>query len=361
MSNQYTDKMKNLLYILMAVAMITTSCKKDKPTQDDTTSEAYDLRDGLWWINEGAFNGNNGSIDVITSEGRIAKDAFKQSNGSGLGDILQRVNVIGDKAVAVVNGSNQVVIMNTADMKVIRVITDLDYPRDAIIVDDVIYIAQGALGGKVGKYNVGSGALLDEVNVGQGPERLLENNGQLWVLNSGGWAVDNTISIVDLGSFSVVQNIVVHDRPLDVEFDEISNKVMVLCSGDILYDANWNVTGHTASAIYWIDAVGFNFSYFELADQGVHPKSIAWSKTRSELYLANQGIDVFDEQGNEICNGCWTGDAYTVDADNDGNVWITSTPDFSSDGIMNKVNASDWSTMGSYSSGIGTSAVVDPR
>jgi hypothetical protein len=148
---------------------------------------------------------------------------------------------------------------------------------------------------------------------------------------------------------------------LDVEFDEISNQVMVLCSGDVLYDADWNVIGHTASAIYWINAVSFDFSYFELPSQGVHPKSIAWSKTRSELYLANQGIDVFDGQGNEICNSCWTGDAYTVDADNDGNVWITSTPDFSSDGIMNKVNASNWSTIASYSSGIGTSAVVDPR
>ncbi len=331
--------MKKYYSVLIVLALFSVSCKKDKPTEEPT-SEAYDLRDGLWWVNEGAFNGNNASIDVVTADGRIAKDAFRQSNGSGLGDILQRVNVIGDKAVAVVNGSNQVVIMNTADMKVIRVIPDLDYPRDAIIVDDVIYIAQGALAGKVGKYNVGTGALLDEVNVGQGPERLLENNGQLWVLNSGGWAVDNTISIVDLGAFSVLQNIVVHDRPLDIEFDEISNKVMVLCSGD---------------------AVGFDFSYFELADQGVHPKSIAWSKTRSELYLANQGIDVFDGQGNENCNGCWTGDAYTVDADNDGNVWITSTPDFSSDGIMSKVNASDWSTVASYSSGIGTSAVVDPR
>jgi hypothetical protein len=339
MSNQYSNQMKKYYSVLIVLALFSVSCKKDKPTEEPT-SEAYDLRDGLWWVNEGAFNGNNASIDVVTADGRIAKDAFRQSNGSGLGDILQRVNVIGDKAVAVVNGSNQVVIMNTADMKVIRVIPDLDYPRDAIIVDDVIYIAQGALAGKVGKYNVGTGALLDEVNVGQGPERLLENNGQLWVLNSGGWAVDNTISIVDLGAFSVLQNIVVHDRPLDIEFDEISNKVMVLCSGD---------------------AVGFDFSYFELADQGVHPKSIAWSKTRSELYLANQGIDVFDGQGNENCNGCWTGDAYTVDADNDGNVWITSTPDFSSDGIMSKVNASDWSTVASYSSGIGTSAVVDPR
>ena len=360
MSNQYSNQMKKYYSVLIVLALFSVSCKKDKPTEEPT-SEAYDLRDGLWWVNEGAFNGNNASIDVVTADGRIAEDAFRQSNGSGLGDILQRVNVFGDKAVAVVNGSNQVVIMNTADMKVIRVIPDLDYPRDAIIVNDVIYIAQGALAGKVGKYNVGTGALLDEVNVGQGPERLLENNGQLWVLNSGGWAVDNTISIVDLGSFSVLQNIVVHDRPLDIEFDEISNKVMVLCSGDILYDANWNVTGHTASAIYWIDAVGFDFSYFELADQGVHPKSIAWSKTRSELYLANQGIDVFDGQGNENCNGCWTGDAYTVDADNDGNVWITSTPDFSSDGIMSKVNASDWSTVANYSSGIGTSAVVDPR
>ena len=86
--------MKNLLYILMAVAMLTTSCKPDDSSQDGATAMPYDLRDGLWWVNEGAFNGNNGSIDVITSDGRIAKDAFKQSNGTGLGDVLQRVTII---------------------------------------------------------------------------------------------------------------------------------------------------------------------------------------------------------------------------------------------------------------------------
>jgi len=361
MSNQYTSKMKKLIYISLAVVMIATSCKKEEPAQDSIAPEVYDLRDGLWWVNEGAFNGNNASIDVLSSDGKVIKDAFKQANGAGLGDVLQRVNVFGDLAVAVVNGSNQVVIMNTADMKVTRVIADLDYPRDAVIVGDFIYIAQGALGGKIGKYNTGSGALIGEVNVGQGPERLKETNGQLWVLNSGGWGVDNTISILDLTSFTSVQNITVHDRPLDIEWDEETGKVMVLCSGEVLYDANWNIIGHTAAAIYWIDAVNYDYSYWELPGNGEHPKSIAWSNSRNELYLAHQGIDVFDGQGNEICNGCWAGDAYTVDADNEGNVWITSTPNFTSDGTMSKVNASNWSTIANYASGIGTSAVVDPR
>jgi DNA-binding beta-propeller fold protein YncE len=183
----------------------------------------------------------------------------------------------------------------------------------------------------------------------------------LWVLNSGGWSVDNTISLIDLTSFTVSQTIPVHDRPLDIERDETSGKIMVLCSGDILYDANWNITGHTAAAIYWIDEVNFDVSYHELPVSGDHPRSIAWSAARNELYLANQGIDAFDAQGNGLCNACWSGDAYAVDADNDGNVWIMSTPDFTSEGIMNKVNAVNWQTIASYASGIGTSAVVDPR
>jgi hypothetical protein len=136
---------------------------------------------------------------------------------------------------------------------------------------------------------------------------------------------------------------------------------MVLCSGDILYDVNWNIIGHTSAAIYWIDNSNLDVTYYELPMSGDHPRSIAWSNARSELYLANQGIDAFDAQGNEICSICWTGDAYAVDADNEGNVWVMSTPDFTSEGIMNKVNASNWTTIGSYASGIGTSAVVDPR
>ncbi len=352
--------MKKISLVLLCFTVVSVSCKKDKAPEENT-STPYDLRDGLWWVNEGAFNGNNGSVDVITDDGRVARDAFRQSNGTGMGDVLQRVNVFGDQSLAVVNGSNQVIVMNTADMKMVRVIANLDYPRDAVIVGSYIYIAQGALGGKVGKYRLSDGALVSELTVGQGPERLLASNGQLWVLNSGGWSVDNTISLIDLTSFTVSQTIPVHDRPLDIERDETSGKIMVLCSGDILYDANWNITGHTAAAIYWIDEVNFDVSYHELPVSGDHPRSIAWSAARNELYLANQGIDAFDAQGNGLCNACWSGDAYAVDADNDGNVWIMSTPDFTSEGIMNKVNAANWQTIASYASGIGTSAVVDPR
>ena len=352
--------MKKISLVLVCFMVVSVSCKKDKAPEENT-STPYDLRDGLWWVNEGAFNGNNGSVDVITDDGRVARDAFRQSNGTGMGDVLQRVNVFGDQSLAVVNGSNQVIVMNTADMKMVRVIANLDYPRDAVIVGSYIYIAQGALGGKVGKYRLSDGALVSELTVGQGPERLLASNGQLWVLNSGGWSVDNTISLIDLTSFTVSQTIPVHDRPLDIERDETSGKIMVLCSGDILYDANWNITGHTAAAIYWIDEVNFDASYHELPVSGDHPRSIAWSAARNELYLANQGIDAFDAQGNGLCNACWSGDAYAVDADNDGNVWIMSTPDFTSEGIMNKVNAANWQTIASYASGIGTSAVVDPR
>jgi DNA-binding beta-propeller fold protein YncE len=360
MSNEYSNKMKKISLVLLCFTVVSVSCKKDKAPEENT-STPYDLRDGLWWVNEGAFNGNNGSVDVITDDGRVARDAFRQSNGTGMGDVLQRVNVFGDQSLAVVNGSNQVIVMNTADMKMVRVIANLDYPRDAVIVGSYIYIAQGALGGKVGKYRLSDGALVSELTVGQGPERLLASNGQLWVLNSGGWSVDNTISLIDLTSFTVSQTIPVHDRPLDIERDETSGKIMVLCSGDILYDANWNITGHTAAAIYWIDEVNFDVSYHELPVSGDHPRSIAWSAARNELYLANQGIDAFDAQGNGLCNACWSGDAYAVDADNDGNVWIMSTPDFTSEGIMNKVNAANWQTIASYASGIGTSAVVDPR
>ncbi len=352
--------MKKISLVLLCFTVVSVSCKKDKAPEENI-STPYDLRDGLWWVNEGAFNGNNGSVDVITDDGRVARDAFRQSNGTGMGDVLQRVNVFGDQSLAVVNGSNQVIVMNTADMKMVRVIANLDYPRDAVIVGSYIYIAQGALGGKVGKYRLSDGALVSELTVGQGPERLLASNGQLWVLNSGGWSVDNTISLIDLTSFTVSQTIPVHDRPLDIERDETSGKIMVLCSGDILYDANWNITGHTAAAIYWIDEVNFDVSYHELPVSGDHPRSIAWSAARNELYLANQGIDAFDAQGNGLCNACWSGDAYAVDADNDGNVWIMSTPDFTSEGIMNKVNAANWQTIASYASGIGTSAVVDPR
>jgi DNA-binding beta-propeller fold protein YncE len=360
MSNEYSNKMKKLSLLLFCFTLISVSCKKDK-TPEETTTTPYDLRDGLWWVNEGALNGNNGSVDVITDDGRVARDAFRQSNGSGMGDVLQRVNVFGDQSVAVVNGSNQVIIMNTADMKTIRVIANLDYPRDAVIVGSNVYIAQGALGGKVGKYRLSDGALISELSVGQGPERLLENNGLLWVLNSGGWSVDNTISLIDLTSFTVSQTIPVHDRPLDIERDETTGKIMVLCSGDILYDANWNITGHTAAAIYWIDELNFDATYYELPVSGDHPRSISWSVARNELYLANQGIDAFDVQGNVLCSGCWSGDAYAVDTDNSGNVWVMSTPNFTSEGVMNKVNAANWQTVASYASGIGTSAVVDPR
>jgi hypothetical protein len=292
------------------------------------------------------------------TNGEIIRDVFQAVNGFPLGDVLQRVVVQDGIGYAVMNNSNKVVVFNAKTFALIREIEGLDYPRDLVVVNGKIFIAQGAMQGKVAQYT-STGQWINEVEVGNGPERLLYAQNRIWVLNSGGWLTDNRVQTIDPSTMTVDHTWTIGDRPVDVEYEPTEGAVFVLSSGEIQYDANWNIIGHTnASLSKWI---GFNDpNTINVGINGDHPRSIAIASDDHVIWMANQGITVFQSNLNSLCTECISGDFYTVDTHQDGRVFITSVPDFSNSSSVMEYNASTYGLIRNFDGGLGTSAVIEP-
>jgi hypothetical protein len=348
--------MKGKWFFLIFMVMTMMSCDKCKDQPNDITEKDYST--GLWMVNEGAFNGNNASIDVRMPSGELVRDVFQMVNGFPLGDVLQRVVVANDLAYAVLNNSNKVVVFKVKTFEWVRDITNLDYPRDVAVVNGKIYIAEGAMQGKVSCYSA-AGQWLSEVAVGYGPERLLFAHDQLWVLNSGGWSLDNRVQTIDVNSMSVSNSWTVGDRPVDIEYNAMDGAVYVLSSGEIQYDANWNIVGHTQSTLSRFLGLSSPTSVV-VGNLGEHPRSMAWSVFDSRILISNGSISMYDGNLSLLCASCIAGEFYTVDADAKGFASLTSVPDFTSASEVELYRISDNSYLKEWAGGIGTSAVFEP-
>jgi len=338
--------------------MVITMMSCDKCKETEPPVEEKDYSTGVWIINEGAFNGNNASIDVRMTSGEIVRDVFQSVNGFPLGDVLQRVYVHDGKGYAVINNSNKVVVFDARTFSLIREIEGLDYPRDVIVVDGNIFIAQGAMQGKVAQYN-SAGQWVNEVEVGNGPERLFYAHNRIWVLNSGGWLTDNRVQTIDPSTMSIDHSWLVGDRPVDIEYEPNEGAVFVLSSGEIQYDANWNVIGHTAASISKFPGLNMPMSV-SVGELGEHPRSFAINTQNNTLLLVNTNLDVFENNLNVVCTDCLIGDFYTIEADDNGQAYFTSVPDFTNASEIELYRLSDYSYIREFAGGIGTHQIILP-
>src|SRR5690606_8179217 len=82
---------------------------------------------------------------------------------------------------------------------------------------------------------------IDSVSTGAGPNDIKLINDKLFVMNTGGWTNDSTITVIDALSFDVDTILKVGDMPLGCAVDD-DNNLVVLCKGLTTYDAQWNPT-----------------------------------------------------------------------------------------------------------------------
>jgi YVTN family beta-propeller protein len=348
--------MKKSIFILLLSGVVFTACHPDENSNTNGTS---DYRTGILFVNEGGFGNNNGSLDFLSYTGSVEHDITYNVNSIPLGDVLQRVITNGTTVFAVLNHSNKVVALDAKTMEVKYEITGIDYPRDAAVVGDRLYVAYGSMQGYVAVYSTGDGAYQSSFPVGMGPERIMYVGGVLWVLNSGGWSLDNTISIVDPIQNQVVNTVTVGDRPVDIAYRQNTTELVVLCSGETMYDANWNVIGNTPSTLDRINISNYQVYETTVGVAGDHPRSMD-ILPNGNIVVVNGGISEYTSTGQLICEQCIPGNYNSVDLDAAGIAWLTSVSDFTNPSVVSKVNLSTGQVLSTYTAGIGTSAVVFP-
>jgi hypothetical protein len=271
------------------MALVMVSCDKCK----DANQDQRDYSQGDFIVNEGSFGNSNGSITYVGGS-LVVADVFQEVNSLPVGDVVTDFDRIGDFGYTVSNNTQKVIVTKAVSFERTAEISGFNYPREFVQVSsNVAAVSDGATNGSVKFIDLISNTVFTSVNVGKGPEGMLMQDGKLYVCNSGGWDVDSTVSVVNVGTFQVAQTYNVARKPVEIARAS-DGYLWVLCSGETQYDVNWNIIGHTPAALVRINPADGSTLPFQIGSLGDHPLHMALDALHNRILIANNQIEIFD-------------------------------------------------------------------
>ena len=203
----------------------------DKPVGEEITR--------LYILSEGLFNMNNSSLAMYDlSSGELVKDFFLNKNKRGLGDTANDMALYGSKLYVVVNVSSQIEVLDAATGESLKRIPMFDnkqiarQPRYIAFHGSKAYVC--SFDGTVARIDTTSLEIDGLVEVGRNPDGIVITNGKIYVSNSGGLSFpdyDNTVSVIDIASFTEIKKITVAVNPSHIHADS-EGDVYVVSRGD---------------------------------------------------------------------------------------------------------------------------------
>ncbi|MFT5754458.1 MAG: hypothetical protein ACI924_001692 [Flavobacterium sp.] len=226
------------VFIIAAVTVFFASCSDDDGVQGIINEEplgAYD--NGVLILNEGNFGQDNSSISYLSNDfATFQNNAFLTVNPTKvLGNTGQDIGFYNDLAFVVVNVSNKIEIVNRYTLEYVATIdSGLDNPRFIAFANGKGYVTNWGDGSVttddyVATINLLNYTVSGTISVIEGPERILENNGNLYVAHKGGYGYGNTISVINSTSNTVTNTINVGDVPNSLQIE--NGSLYVICGG----------------------------------------------------------------------------------------------------------------------------------
>ncbi len=315
---------KNVLLIasiLLAGSFVFTSCKKN-----DENNVKQDYSNATFVVCEGNYGSNDGEIFAIV-DSKSESDIFSKANNRPIGDVVQSMTIIDDKAYIVVNNSGKIEVVDKNSFKSIGHSSGFSYPQCVIERNEnEIFVSNGKGYGDDYIYTVDKISLqkIDSIATGLGPKSMILTNNKLFVANYGGYSTDKTITIIDNTSLKAEKTIEIGDMPSDMLLDE-NGDIIIVCKGATEYDAQWNPIGSTNSKIVKLNPTTFevseilNFDH-QLASFGSN--LIAYNN--GTLYYIDDAVYAYTNgNAQKLIDGYF----YSIDVDSKtGDIWTTSTP-----------------------------------
>lgn len=309
--------MKQLKLALLALTFGIFSCS----TEDETpvTTQTYN---GVYVLNEGGFLQSNSSFTYFPSDfSSQITDLFKTVNPNEImGDVAQSMYFNEDKAYVIVNNSKKIIILDRNTAKQLGTITNgINNPRYLVVSDNKMYIScwgnpSDTTDDYIAVIQLNFLTPVTNILVPEGPEKLLIDNGKIYVAHKGGYGFGNKVSVINTTSNTVSNTINTGDLP---SFMSVSNNQLhVFCSGKPNYSGsetggkfksyNLSTYAETQSIDFGTTQHPGNFCIFEnnlyysMSNQ-IYKKELASTTIPTTPFLNPQvtslyGINVFNNQ-----------------------------------------------------------------
>jgi YVTN family beta-propeller protein len=226
-------KLHKLIFTAIAGSLFLVSCSSDD-NADNTPLGAYD--NGVIILNQGGFMAGNASVSFLSNDFTLENNIFANANNNALlGDTGQDIGLNDDLAYIVLNASNKIEVVNRYTfIKVATISLGLENPRYIAFHDGKGYVtnwgdASDADDDFVAVVDLASNAVTTTIPVVEGPERILEENGKLYVAHYGGYGFGTTVTVINTSTNAVTASIEVGDAPNSLAIED--GKLYVMSSG----------------------------------------------------------------------------------------------------------------------------------
>ena len=284
------------------LSFVLTGCRGDEiiyPTIGTQVTEEV-RTGGLYILCEGNMGSNKARLDYMNLEnGMYYSNWYGSQNPTQLkelGDVGNDVQQYGHRLYAVINCSHKVEVMDLQARHIGKI--DLPNCRYMTFKGDKMYvsayvgsIADPDLLGSVFEVDTAMLTVTREVKVGHQPDELCIVDDKLYVANSGGYLFgqyDSTISVIDLKTFTEIDQINVGLNPTRLRYDN-NGHLWVGCQGNyidtdpslVVYDftsvvkrietscTNLSIHGTTAYVLGFDDTTLRAFSTVDFTEQPV--------------------------------------------------------------------------------------------
>lgn len=212
---------------LLSLAASMTACRDEEvifiPETVPVTDPVFSDISGFYLLNEGNMGSNKATLDYFDyATGEYRRNIFADVNPDvpkEMGDVGNDLQIYGSRMYAVINCSNKIEVMEATTA---RRIGQVDIPNVRYIAFHEGYAYATSYAGPVqinpdyeqlgyvAKIDTATMQVVDRCLVGFQPDQLEILDGKIYVANSGGYMVpnyENTVSVIDLGSFTVTETI----------------------------------------------------------------------------------------------------------------------------------------------------------
>jgi DNA-binding beta-propeller fold protein YncE len=210
--------------LLLAPLFLLLSCKDDNVTP--ITTSGYE--NGVLIVNEGPFNTGTGTVlHYDRNTKTISTDIFASANGGAkAGNILQSVKTYNGNTYLMVNNANRVYVVDAKTFAFKDSIKGMDLPRFFEAVNSKkAYISGWANG--ISVIDLTTNKVTKTIKAGIGADRMLLNGSTMWVLNSGGFDSDSTITLIDVATDAVAKTLKAAPAPNSIVSG--NGSIWVLC------------------------------------------------------------------------------------------------------------------------------------
>ena len=268
-------------FLLLSITVFFASCSDEAGITDPLPLGDYE--NGVLILSQGNFGSGNAQLAYLSNDlNTFQNNIFSLVNPTVLlGDTAQDIGFNNDLLYVVLNVSNKIQIANRYTLKSVATIAaGLTNPRYIAFANGKGYVTCWGNGTStsddyVAVINLTNNTVSSVISVAEGPERILENNGKLYVAHKGGYNYGNKITVISAANNAILSTITVGDVPESMRV--VGPSMYVICSGNPSY-ATTETAGQLVKINLQTNTVTSSLTFATTA----HPSNLDFYN--SELY-----------------------------------------------------------------------------